>query len=204
MGRVVLFVIKISLLLFATTNIDKTLVMKKIICLLTLNLFFITFTSSCAQKKAESDKNIQDVKVVTLPSTISQEKIMDTIKAHYRGKVIVMDFWATWCPPCMQAMKSIQPIKQQYAKDKKEVVFVYITGETSPKNTWENAIKSIKGYHYRLSNTQYKYLLNELGIMGIPTYIIFDKKGNLSYANIDTGGYPGDDIISAEIDKALR
>lgn len=178
--------------------------MKKLTYSLICSLFFMTFTTSCAQKSKETDKLPQSVTVVASPSAVTQDKILDAIKAPYKGKVVVIDFWATWCGPCMQAMTSIDPIKEEYTKGKKDVVFVYVTGETSPKANWDAAIKNIKGYHYRLSNAQYNNLLKGLGIMGIPTYMIIDKKGNVSYDNISTGGYPGDEIIRGEIDKALR
>ena len=103
----------------------------------------------------------------------------------------------------MQAMKKIDPIKEQYKKNKKNVVFVYVTGETSPKATWDNAVKNIKGYHYRLTDNQFNTLLKSLGINGIPTYLIINADGSVAYDNISTGGYPGDEIIQAEIDKAL-
>ena len=67
--------------------------------------------------------------------------------------------------------------------------------------TWRDAIKSIKGYHYRLTDSQFGGLLKSLGIMGIPTYMIIDKNGKQVYDNIETGGYPGDDVIKGEIDK---
>ena len=115
----------------------------------------------------------------------------------------MIDFWATWCGPCMAAMKSIDPIKEKYLKDKKKVSFVYVTGETSPLADFNKAIPSIKGYHYRLSNAQFKALMSSLGIRGIPSYMIVNKDGSKAYDNIAQGGYPGDDIIIAEVDKAL-
>lgn len=99
-------------------------------------------------------------------------------------------------------MNSIAPIKKEMAG--KDVVFLYVTGETSPQNTWQQAIRNISGYHVRLTDFQYKNLFNQLGIMGIPTYMVLDRKGNIVYDNIATGGYPGDDIMKAAIEKALQ
>ena len=76
-------------------------------------------------------------------------------------------------------------------------------GRFLPLADFNKAIPSIKGYHYRLSNAQFKALMSSLGIRGIPSYMIVNKDGSKAYDNIAQGGYPGDDIIIAEVDKAL-
>ena len=65
--------------------------------------------------------------------------------ASYRGKVVVMDFWATWCGPCTAVMPRMQKLHQKFA-DKGVVVFGI--------NSWENgdaiALMKEKGYSYEL------------------------------------------------------
>ncbi len=175
--------------------------MKKLILFMVAAM--LTFTTGCAQKKTSVPKKTPGVTLVQIPEKTANENLLDAIKKPYKGKVIVIDFWATWCGPCMAAMKQIDPIKEQYLKEKKNVVFVYVTGETSPLANFNAAIPKIKGYHYRLTNAQYSALLKSLGIKGIPTYLIVGKDGTNVYDNIAEGGYPGDNIITAEIDKAL-
>ncbi len=178
--------------------------MKKLILFMVAAM--LTFTTGCAQKKTSATatpKKTPGVTVVQVSEKTTNDKLLEAIKKPYKGKVIVIDFWATWCGPCMAAMKQIDPIKEQYLKEKKNVVFVYVTGETSPLANFNAAIPKIKGYHYRLTNAQYSSLLKSLGIKGIPTYLIVGKDGTNVYDNIAEGGYPGDSIITAEIDKAL-
>ena len=104
----------------------------------------------------------------------------------------------------MFAMQQIDPIKESYLEKNSPVAFVYITGETSPIEKWQQTIPGIKGYHYRLSDKEFNGLLRSLGIRGIPTYYIADKKGNRVYDNIAQGGYPGDEEIIAQIENALN
>ena len=172
---------------------------------MTLLIGFTLPFSGCAQKKQANatTKQTDDVKVVALSDKLNSQQVLETIIKTYKGKVAVIDYWATWCGPCRAAMKQIDPIKESYLKNKKDVAFVYITGETSPLPTWKEAIKTIKGFHYRLSDNQFNNLLKSLGIMGIPTYMIVGKDGKITYDNKQTGGYPGDDVIKEEIDKAL-
>lgn len=162
-----------------------------------------TFAVAQSKTNAKSPAKNKDVTVVQIPESTAGADILDAILKPYKGQVVVIDVWATWCGPCMQAMKQIAPIKEQYLKDKKKVAFVYVTGETSPLANFNSTIPSIKGYHYRLTNAQFKALLTPFGIKVIPTYIIFNKDGSKAYDNAATGGYPGDDTIIAEIDKAL-
>lgn len=162
--------------------------------------------AAAAEKGVEEapmgDVNITDsVTLMTNPTATTGKEILAEIASEFKGRPAFIDFWATWCGPCMRAMTSIDPIKEEYYKD---VAFVYITGETSPEEDFNNAIPKIKGYHYRLSGDQYKALLGEYGIRGIPSYMLLDEDGKQVYDNIETGGYPGDEVVRAQLDAVTK
>ena len=127
--------------------------------------------------------------------------ILPAITKAYEGKVVLIDFWATWCGPCRAAMKTIDAIKPEL--EKKGVVFVYVTGETSPQATWDTMIKKISGDHYRLTNKQWSDLGSQLGMQGIPCYLMLNKDGSVAYSNVTEGGYPGNEIIQNNAEVAL-
>ncbi|MGY5354112.1 TlpA family protein disulfide reductase [Wenyingzhuangia sp. IMCC45467] len=105
------------------------------------------------------------------------DELFESIIAKFKGKVIYVDFWATWCGPCRSGIKRIAPLKEEM-KDK-EVVFLYISAPSSPEKTWNNAIPNIKGEHYRVNQDEWNYLKDKFKITGIPHYALVNKKGEL-------------------------
>ena len=81
--------------------------------------------------------------------------MFDAILANYKGKVVLVDFWATWCGPCMAAMKEMKPLKDEIKG--KDVVFLYLTGETSPLVNFTQTYPTVAGEHYRVSDAQWGY-----------------------------------------------
>jgi thiol-disulfide isomerase/thioredoxin len=113
---------------------------------------------------------------------VSADRLFDSIMVKYRGKLVYVDFWATWCGPCRSGMKEIAPLKEEL-KDK-DIVFVYITNETSPEETYKNMTPTIKGEHYRLKQDDYNYLAAKFQITGIPHYVLVDKAGKVINPNM--------------------
>lgn len=143
-------------------------------------------------------ENNKDLKVNQTPA-VAKDKLMDNIIAKYKGKVVLVDFWATWCGPCMNAFNEIKPLKKELKE--KKVVFIYITNDSSPKERWEGQIKQIGGEHYYLTRDEMNYLQENLDFSGIPTYLIYDTNGVLKNK---VTSFPGTDKIREMIDKLLN
>lgn len=150
--------------------------------------------------KAETEQTeatqAEGVFVKNIDSTLVGEDVFKSIMANYEDKTVLVDFWATWCPPCRAAMKTIIPVKEAFAED---VTFVYITGPSSPEEKWKEMIQEIHGDHYYVTEAQWNTLLDQFESQGIPTYVVVDKKGRVVNKYI---GFPGEEIIKTEL-KAL-
>jgi thiol-disulfide isomerase/thioredoxin len=121
---------------------------------------------------------------------VADSRVFDAIMAKYRGKTVLVDFWATWCGPCIQAIETIKQLKKELKG--KDVVFVYLTGPSSPIGTWYRKIPDIDGEHYRVSDSQWKAFGRQFDIRGIPTYLVYDSDGTQLQKFV---GYPGNEAL---------
>ncbi|WP_304245923.1 TlpA disulfide reductase family protein [Parabacteroides gordonii] len=103
------------------------------------------------------------------------DQVLDAIIDKNRGKIQLIDMWATWCVGCRQTIKEYEPLKKEFPN----VAFVYLTNETSPLELWKKLIPDIAGEHYRLDTKQWGYLWNRFKLQGVPYYLVIDEKGNI-------------------------
>ena len=124
-----------------------------------------------------------------LTSLAGPEVTLDSLK----GKVVLLDFWATWCGPCKQIMPVIQKLSEEF-KDKGVAIFGV--------NTWEKKDGAAKSY---MESKKYTYgcllagedLAKTYGITGIPTLIIINKDGTIAKAEVGAGGNVEADLRAA-------
>ena len=102
---------------------------------------------------------------------VTDGRMLDAIAANYKGKVAVVDYWATWCGPCRQGIKAMKPLKAEF--EGKDVVFVYVTDFSSPADAWSESVPEIRGDHYRFDAE----LWETPEVQSIPRYFVFDKNG---------------------------
>ncbi|MBN1118621.1 MAG: TlpA family protein disulfide reductase [Bacteroidales bacterium] len=137
---------------------------------------YIAYCNEQTIRKIEANKLKSGSIVNDVPKT-EADILFESIMKKYKGKVVFVDFWATWCAPCRSGIQQIKPLKEELAD--KDVVFVYITGPSSPEKTWANMIPDIRGEHYRVSNDEWNYLCGKFNISGIPHYTLVGKNGEV-------------------------
>ena len=135
-----------------------------------------------------------EVTVMDTPDCTGEEFIEKVVREN-PGVVLFFDLWATWCGPCMNGIKAMEPLKSQWAG--RPIRFVYVTNESSPTNQWTKQIASMPGIHYRLPDKIWNAIPN---LNGIPQYYIYDTQGNLFY---EQTGFGGIDPLKEKIEEAL-
>jgi thiol-disulfide isomerase/thioredoxin len=134
-----------------------------------------------ARDQLEKNKVSGGYAIQDVPKSEAEELFSNIIE-KYKGKLVYVDFWATWCGPCRSGMQQIKPLKEEL--EGMDVAFVYITGPSSPRGTWENLITDVKGDHYYLSKDEWNYLTAHFNIRGIPHYVLVGKEGEVINANV--------------------
>jgi thiol-disulfide isomerase/thioredoxin len=130
---------------------------------------------------------------------VKGDQLFEAIAAKYKSKVILFDFWATWCAPCRNGIEEIKPLKEEMKN--KDVVFVYVTDYSSPLQTYNNMISGIKGEHYRITKDEWHYLSQKFNITGIPHQVLVDKNGQVVNSHIE---FPSNTELRKMINKELE
>lgn len=127
---------------------------------------------------------------------------LDNLLESLKGKHIYIDYWASWCAPCIKAMPASKTLKDHYKN--MDIEFVYFSIDNN-KDDWVLASKSekinIEAHNYLILNHHSSNQKNTLKIDRIPRYLIFNKKGKL--INHDAPG-PDTKEIRVLLDMYLK
>ena len=104
-------------------------------------------------------------------STQGDEISLDTLK----GKIAVLDFWATWCPPCREALPDLKALLPKYNSN--EFVLVSVSLDED-KSAWQEFVAKEKMTWPQVSDAN-RDLFNKFGLSDVPTYIVLGADGSI-------------------------
>lgn len=143
---------------------------------------------------AERTKNQKDWKPEGAPATWIEQ-----IVERHRGKVVYVDFWATWCGPCNLGIKEMETVKAEY--EKRGVYFVYITDNSSRLDGFYDMKKKHSGDHFLFTKDDFKAMNIPKYTGAIPHYLIYGRDGKLVKTLTGWGGL---ERITPILDDALK
>ncbi|MEL4306598.1 TlpA family protein disulfide reductase [Joostella sp. CR20] len=152
--------------------------------------------------KGEIEENLLDEEapLFTLKDTQGNEVSLASLK----GKVVILDFWATWCGPCKASFPEMQQLVEKYEDDDKVAILFVNTFENTPKREKdvtgfiaENKYDFHVIYDDPIKDSRKFVVADSYGITGIPTKIIIGPDGKLNYKAV---GYEGNGKLLTEME----
>lgn len=126
---------------------------------------------------------------------------LDELIRQNKGKVIYIDFWASWCAPCRVTMPDSRKLREKYKE--KDIVFIFVSLDHDfdkwQKASFEESLFNNKNNLLAINYPKADFY-KKLKMNSIPRYLIYDKQGVLQHANAPD---PGNIAIVSELDKYL-
>jgi thiol-disulfide isomerase/thioredoxin len=147
---------------------------------------------SCADQKSQNPRSLSEasaqIETVIQRATFQDVEGNDITIADFQGKVVLIDFWETWCGPCLQVFPALDSLKTEYPDDFEVLTVNLIDGDTKA---------DVEQF---MADNDYDFVftmdVNDIGdeiiTLGIPFKVYIDPDGFLIKAELGSAGTQGD------------
>ena len=155
--------------------------MKKLFCLI---LLLAAMPSHSAWQQPELSHNLTPLKqpVKAKPFELDNLDEEPVKLSDYRGRVIMLNFWATWCPPCVREMPSMERLNRQFGKENFTVLALNQMEDEDQVFAFTGQLELEPTFTILFDKDS--KVANQYGVRGLPTTYLIDKKGYIRYRAI--------------------
>jgi thiol-disulfide isomerase/thioredoxin len=143
--------------------------------LLLLPILFFAMISCTQAQDSEFTKDALNSKMTTLDG---KHIAFKDILAKYKGKTVVIDVWASWCPDCIKGMPKVHNLQKQFSK----AVYLFLSYDRVDAN-WKKGIEKYEvigeNYHVGTSMKAGDFA-RDIKLDWIPRYMVVDKNGKIA------------------------
>lgn len=117
-----------------------------------------------------------------------------------KGKVVFLDFWATWCSPCRKALPHTQSLSQHEKAKSGELVVLAVNAREEVDKVKQ--FMQEKGFSFRVLMDKDGAVLNRYKVHGIPTFVLIDREGKVAWVQVGFGSGT-EKLMEEAVNKAL-
>lgn len=147
-----------------------------------LGILILSMGLTFAQKAPEFNKTEFDS--LSLSQSIldleGNSTMVKEIFEKHKGKVILLDVWASWCPDCIKGLPQLKEVQKKYP----QVVYLFFSLDRIGKEeVWKSAIEKfdMEGEHYWFNTDWKNDFTNFLELNWVPRYVLVDQEGKIAY-----------------------
>lgn len=120
--------------------------------------------------------------------------------SNLKGKVVFLDFWATWCPPCRESLPHTQSLSQHEKAKSGELVVLAINAREEVEQVKQ--FMQEKGFSFRVLMDKDGAVLDKYKVQGIPTFVLIDREGKVAWVQVGFGSGT-EKLMEEAVNKAL-
>lgn len=136
------------------------------------------------------------------PFTIIDMEGKEVLSTDLKGKVVVLDFFGTWCRPCVQELVELDKVYSEFSEDDDVVFFVINTAEVGDTIEKMNKFIAKHDYPFNFAFDINQDLVKQFDLHGVPYLFVFDKEGNHRFEHI--GYNRGETKFVSSVTKVIQ
>ena len=163
--------------------------------ILLIALLGISFTLVADWQQPELSHNLTVIKDV-IPAADFELQDMDEDKiklSDYKGKVVLLNFWATWCPPCIREMPSMERLHQQVDAEGFNVIAVNQMEDIDQVFAFTGQLEVDPTFKILFDTTS--SVSRDYAVRGLPTTYLIDKEGRVRYRAVGGREFDHPEVI---------